>query len=329
VELLLRWSVAPHRATGYEVLFSLLAGNPYVDIVRWNGALGDFTYLAQGYLPQPLTEGDVVKATINGQIITAFVNDVPVLQAWDDSFHSGSPGLGFFFVPGGSATSTDFGFTSYSATSNAVADGSSTQDGTGRTWSHVQTVAVDSGARSTSVSSAAMTTGNLVVVQVAWSDRSNFVSISDRQGNTFIPIGVEQQSILIGVKSRLFYAANIRGGANTITTVVTGSPRYHEVYVHEYSGLDPIAPLDGYSVLVAGGQDFTSGLITTSGEHELLYGIEIDSSSASAASPWTTRSTLNGNVAADADAATPGPYAFTGRSSGAYIAWIAAFRTAP
>ena len=414
VELLLRWSVAPHRATGYEVLFSLFGGNPYVDIVRWNGPLGDFTYLASGYLPRAIANGDVVKATINGQIITAFVNDVPVLQAWDDSFHSGSPGIGFFFVPDGSAANTDFGFTSYTATSNAVADApaipgdlsatpvssseialawsastgvagpvvgykvfrdgvatagttettfldgglapsasysytvaaydahgnmsgqsqrvtATTHDGAGKKWSHVQTVAADSGARSASVSfSTPTTSGNLIVVQVTWSDRSNFQSINDSLGNTFIPIGVERQSSLIGVKSRLFYAPNIRGGPDTITTVVTGSPSYHELYVHEYSGLDPIAPLDGYSVLVGGGPSFTSDVINTSAPHALIYGIEIDSSAGTADSHWTTRSTLNGNVAADANAATPGTYAFTGRSGGGrYIAWIAAFRSAP
>jgi chitodextrinase len=414
VELLLRWSVAPHRATGYEVLFSLFGGNPYVDIVRWNGPLGDFTYLASGYLPRAVANGDVVKATINGQIITAFVNDVPVLQAWDDSFHVGSPGIGFFFVPDGSAANTDFGFTSYTATSNAVADApaipgdlsatpvssseialawsastgvagpvvgykifrdgvatggttettfldgglapsasysytvaaydahgnmsgqsqrvtATTHDGAGKKWSHVQTVAADSGARSASVSfSTPTTSGNLIVVQVTWSDRSNFQSINDSLGNTFIPIGVERQSSLIGVKSRLFYAPNIRGGPGTITTVVTGSPSYHELYVHEYSGLDPIAPLDGYSVLVGGGPSFTSDVINTSAPHALIYGFEIDSSAGTADSHWTTRSTLNGNVAADANAATPGTYAFTGRSGGGrYIAWIAAFRSAP
>jgi chitodextrinase len=414
VELLLRWSVAPHRATGYEILFSVSPGNPYVDIVRWNGALGDFTYVAQGQLPRSLAEGDVVNATINGQIITAFLNGVPVLQGWDNTYSSGNPGLGFFFVPNGSAKSADFGFTSYIATSNAVADAPSipanlsatpissseialvwsastgvsgpvvgyklfrngiaagdsvettfidgglaastsysytvaaydtngnmsaqsqvatatTHGGTGQPWSHAQTVAGDSGARSASVSfPAATTSGNLIVVQVVWSDRSNFVSIRDSQGNTFIPIGSEQQSTVIGVKSRLFYAANIRGGGDTITTVVTGSPRYHELYVHEYSGLDPIAPLESYSVLVAGGYDFTSGVIGTSGPHALIYGIEIDSSVGTAGAGWTTRSTLNGNVAADADAAVPGTYAFTGRSGGGnYISWIAAFRSAP
>src|SRR5262249_52971800 len=134
------------------------------------------------------------------------------------------------------------------------------------------------------------TAGNLIVVQVDWSDSATFTSISDNQGNVYTLVGSEQRSSAIGVRSRLYYAANIRGGATTITTVVNGSPAYHELYIHEYSGLDPVAPLDAFTARVANGTTFTSGSIVTTAANDLLYGLEIDSSAAQASAGWTTRS---------------------------------------
>jgi hypothetical protein len=169
----------------------------------------------------------------------------------------------------------------------------------------------------------------LIVVQVDWSEAATFSSISDNRGNVYVPVGNEQRSSSVGVRSRLYYAANVRGGATTITTVVNGSPAYHELYIHEYSGVDRGAPLDAFSVQVTNGQTFSSGSITTSAPHDLLYGLEIDASVGQASAGWTTRSTLDSNVAADANAPTVGSYAFRGSSGGSYIAWIVAFKQAP
>jgi chitodextrinase len=311
VEILLRWALSAHSARGYEINFSTTG--QYVQIIRWNGPLGNFTYLDSRTLPNRLTDGDIVKATIVGQVITAYVNDVQVAQASDSTYPGGSPGMGFYLQ--GTGANSDFGFTSYMATSQASS------------WAHVQSTARNSGAGSNALAFSSPTAGgNLIVVEVDWSNGSNFVSISDSQGNAFTQVGSEQDHAGVGVKSRLYYAANIGGGVDTVTTVVTGSPAYHEIYLHEYSGLDPISPLDSFSVNVGNGTTFTSGSITTTATHELLYGIEIDSHRATAAADWTTRSTLDSNVAADRDAPGPGTYAYTGQSTGAFIAWIVAFK---
>jgi chitodextrinase len=416
VELLLRFTLAPHVARGYEVLFSVGAFTNLVAIVRWNGALGDFSVLDTVQRQHPIADGDVVKATITGNTITAYVNNVAVLQSTDSTFASGNPGLGFFFQANGALggnTNSDFGFTSYTASSNSVASAPSVptnlvaspasssaialswsastgvvgpvagynvfRDGiqvgqststtyndqalsastsysyaisaydvfgntssqsspvhattlglAGRVWAHVQTEARNSGSSSNALPFGWPTTaGNLILVQVDWSEGATFNSISDSQGNVYTQAGSEQRSSSIGVRSRLYYAANIRGGATTITTVVNGSPAYHELYIHEYSGLDRSAPLDAFSVRVASGTTFTSGSITTTAAHDLLYGIEIDSSVGHASAAWTTRSTLDSNVAADVDAPTVGTYQFSGSSSGSYVAWIVAFKQAP
>jgi len=117
VELRLRSTLSAHRATGYEIFFRCSkTGKAYTQIVRWNGPLGDFTYLntAEGS-HYGVTNGDVVKATIVGNVITAYINGVQVLQATDNTYKDGSPGMGFY-IEGTTGVNSDYGFTSFEAT---------------------------------------------------------------------------------------------------------------------------------------------------------------------------------------------------------------------
>ncbi len=118
VELRLRSSLSAHSATGYEINFRCSkTANAYAQIVRWNGPLGDFTYVATIQGPQyGVANGDVVKATIAGSTITVYINGAQVLQGTDSTFTSGSPGMGFF-LSGGAGVNSDFGFTRFSASS--------------------------------------------------------------------------------------------------------------------------------------------------------------------------------------------------------------------
>jgi len=126
VELRLRSSLSAHSSTGYEVLFRCLrTPKAYASIVRWDGPLGKFTYLAQKYgLQCGVGDGDVVKAVVVGNLITGYVNGVPVLSATDATFSNGNPGIGFWMQrPSGlrarltsvKANNTDYGFTSLAA----------------------------------------------------------------------------------------------------------------------------------------------------------------------------------------------------------------------
>jgi hypothetical protein len=117
VELRLRSSLSAHRATGYEILFKCSkTAKAYTDIVRWNGPLGKFTYLSHKEGAQyGVADGDVVKATVVGNVITVFKNGVRMAQATDATFATGQPGIGFFLL-GGTGTNRDYGFTSFSAT---------------------------------------------------------------------------------------------------------------------------------------------------------------------------------------------------------------------
>jgi hypothetical protein len=120
VELLLRFSISGHTASGYEVNFSCRHdGTQYTQIVRWNGPIGNFTLLDSRTGPG-LADGDQVKATIVGSTITTYINNVPTFVVTDSTFTSGGPGMGFYLQGGTAALAGDYGFTKYTATSGTA-----------------------------------------------------------------------------------------------------------------------------------------------------------------------------------------------------------------
>jgi hypothetical protein len=117
VEIRLRSTMTPHRCTGYEVFWRCLkTRDTYAEIVRWNGKVGDWTSLKKHTGAQyGVKDGDLVEATIAGNVIKGFVNGVEVISATDDTYTEGSPGRGFNYGVGES--NGDFGFTSYEVVS--------------------------------------------------------------------------------------------------------------------------------------------------------------------------------------------------------------------
>lgn len=120
VELRLRTVIADHSITGYEVNYKWSTNSTgYMQIVRWDGPFADFTVLqslsGQRY---GVTNGDTVSATIVGNVITAFKNGVQQGQVTDDTFSSGSPGIGFNLdntISGCSGSNPNYGFSSFTA----------------------------------------------------------------------------------------------------------------------------------------------------------------------------------------------------------------------
>jgi hypothetical protein len=120
VEILLRWSSTPHATTGYECFARCLSNSgSYVQIVRWEGPLGQFTYLAdQRGTDYGLKHGDILKASVRGNVISVYVNDVLKAQATDDHYKTGNPGIGEFLGCHGRrgfGSNTNFGFSSFTA----------------------------------------------------------------------------------------------------------------------------------------------------------------------------------------------------------------------
>ena len=111
VEIRLRSTITPHQCNGYEVFWRCLKNEKaYAEIVRWNGKIGDFTSLRKIFGPQyGVKDGDLVEASIVGNVLTGFINGVEVISATDDVFKDGNPGIGFNFGVGN--TNVDHGFT--------------------------------------------------------------------------------------------------------------------------------------------------------------------------------------------------------------------------
>ena len=117
VELRLRSSISPHNCTGYEVMFRCSkTPQAYCNIARWEGPLGKYTMLKETQGSRyGVKDGDVVKASMIGKILTVYINGVQVVQISDDKFASGNPGMGFFLA-GATGVIGDFGFSTFSAT---------------------------------------------------------------------------------------------------------------------------------------------------------------------------------------------------------------------
>jgi hypothetical protein len=121
VEMRLRSTLTAHSCTGYEISFKATkTSGAYLIIVRWNGKVGDFTYLLNSTGAQyGVTEGDVVKATIVGNVITAYLNGTPMGTASDSTYPTGSPGMGMNLEtsdPTCVGTNGNYGFEHFMAT---------------------------------------------------------------------------------------------------------------------------------------------------------------------------------------------------------------------
>jgi hypothetical protein len=119
VELRLRSNISAHSNTGYEVNFRTPNnGSAYVEIVRWNGPVKSFTYVARA-TRVGVSNGDVVKATMVGDTIKAYINGTLIVSGTDATYTTGNPGIGFNYGCGN--TYNAFGFTSFSAADGATA----------------------------------------------------------------------------------------------------------------------------------------------------------------------------------------------------------------
>jgi hypothetical protein len=118
LELYLHGAIAAHSITGYEFNFRCSQGRQaYAEIVRWNGKLNDFTYLAHSEgASSGVKSGDVITAIVVGDVLESYINGRLTTRAIDATFRNGSPGIGFFFYKGAPGSSSSFGFSNFEAT---------------------------------------------------------------------------------------------------------------------------------------------------------------------------------------------------------------------
>src|SRR5204862_267474 len=74
--------------------------------------------------------------------------------------------------------------------------------------------------------------GNLILVGIGLRT-VGFTSVTDGQGNGFTQVGTEILTPALGVRTRLYYARNIRGGAEAVTVTLPANDQSLQVYVAE------------------------------------------------------------------------------------------------
>jgi hypothetical protein len=113
VQIRLRHNMSPKFCSGYEVFFRCLNTDAgYAEIVRWNGPVGGWTSLAKLVgLKYAVKDGDLIEASIVGNVIRGYLNGEEKISVVDDKIKSGAPGIGFNFGVG--TTNADHGMRSF------------------------------------------------------------------------------------------------------------------------------------------------------------------------------------------------------------------------
>ena len=169
--------------------------------------------------------------------------------------------------------------------------------------------------------------GDLILVAFDYSTAATPSSVTDSQGNVFTAVG-NQLTSPGGVRSRVYYAKNIKGGADTVTVKLTSSSSWLELYLAEYSGLDLTNPIDVQASASGGAGTVSSGDATTSYAGDVIYGFCVGDWACSAGSGFTGRSTFNNNLIEDKTAGSAGSCAATGSATNGWTMQMVALKPA-
>ncbi len=327
-ELVLRGNLSAHSATGYEVTVKAADdASSYLIIVRWNGAYGDFTYLAnlQGSAYAVKT-GDVFKATIVGNVITAYINGVQKARVTDYWYATGHPGMGFYLGHYNSAicagTNAGYGFSNYTAVASSSPPFVQGNSGPSTIQASNSSLAVSY--------LNPQTAGNLNIVAVGWGDNTSSISsVTDSKGNTYTrAVGPTSTTDL---RQSIYYAKNIVGGtSNKVTIKFNQAAAYPDVRILEYSGLDPTSPLDVRAAAAGNGPSASSGSATTTSANELIFGAGTSAHHFTAGGTGFYSRMINifGNIAEDKTVTSSGSYDATATNiTGLWVMQMATFRS--
>jgi chitodextrinase len=194
--------------------------------------------------------------------------------------------------------------------------------------SSVQTVAnASAGTASTfSLSFPANTAkGNAILVAFDFDTKSTPSSVVDSQGNIFTEVGTQLTSPG-GARSRVYYAKNIKGGADTVTVTLSASSAWIELYISEYSGVDTVNPVDAQAGASGLAGSVSSGSIATTVAGDILYGYCVGDWVCTLGPGFTARSTFHGNLIEDITARNPGSYAATASATNGWSMQLVALR---
>ena len=167
--------------------------------------------------------------------------------------------------------------------------------------------------------------GDLILVAFDYDTNALPTSVADSQNNVFTEVGSQLNSPG-GARSRVYYAKNIKGGADTVTVTLSANSAWLELYLSEYSGVDPVNPIDAQAGAVGNAGAVSSGNATTTVAGDVIYGFCLADSTCTVGSGFAARSTLNNNLIEDKTAGAPGSYATTGTANNGWTMQLVALR---
>jgi hypothetical protein len=186
---------------------------------------------------------------------------------------------------------------------------------------------IKSGTVNTQTFKNANTAGNLIVVYVAWTNKSS-VRIEDSNNNQYASVDLNPTTWgpSSNRSSQVFYAKDIAGGANTVKATFTSaisSSGWADVYIHEYASLDKVTPLDVSHVNIGTDALMSSGPVNTTNASDLIFGAGASSTLVSQpGTDFTSRSSKFGNRTEDRTVGATGSFEATANQDGAGNAWV-------
>jgi glucose/arabinose dehydrogenase len=162
---------------------------------------------------------------------------------------------------------------------------------------------------------------NLIVVYAVWSNTSN-VTVRDSRNNTYAAAAPVTRWNNNTWSSQVFYAKNIAAGSNSVTaTFGTSVASFGDLYIHEYTGMDKVNPLDVAAASVGTATAMDSGSATTTNSNDLIFGAGASGNTVTAAgSSFTSRRSEFGNRTEDKNVTATGAYNATATQNGS--SWV-------
>src|ERR1700676_2039995 len=186
--------------------------------------------------------------------------------------------------------------------------------------------------------SAAQSAGDLNVVIVGWGDVSSQVSsVTDSKGNLYsLAVGPTALTGSAPLTQSIYYAKNISAalaGANLVTLTFNASVSTPDIRILEYSGLDPLNPLDVTAAATGNSASTTSGAVLTKNASDLLVGANVVwTRTTGPGSGFTQRviTSPDGDIAQDRVVTATGSYSSTAplADAGPWVMQMIALRAA-
>jgi fibronectin type 3 domain-containing protein len=179
--------------------------------------------------------------------------------------------------------------------------------------------------------------GDLNVVVVGWNDSTAVVSaVTDSIGNTYtLAVGPTVQS---GYASQsIYYAANIApaaAGTNTVTVTFASAATSPDIRILEYSGADPVNPVDVTAANSGNSATSDSSSATITNATDLIFGanlVQVETMGPGGSFTQRLLTSPDGDIAEDQMVAATGSYSAnaTLNTAGPWIMQMVAFRTPP